>query len=489
VAFARPEKAAHAAAIKSAAPSTDSDRIQARVLRGLTPVVVSDPAVAALTTSDIGPAGPARSVMCIPLVARETALGTLTLILVDSPRVYSAKDLDLAGDIARRAAVAIDHARMYELARQATRARDEVLAVVAHDLKNPLALITLGASTLLSGAPDPDRRQSRRQLEDMRRGAERMALLIHDLVDVRSLEVGQLSLACSVQPAAELLADTAALLQPLAEPKGIVVAIDAAESCHDVMCDRERTLQVLSNLVDNAIKFSPTGASVHMWTEPEDSMVRFSVRDHGPGIDPALLPHVFERRFRGRRTEVQGSGLGLHIAKVIVEAQGGQIRASSIPDAGSVFSFTLPVASAVSGALPACTPSTPATAPEQPVAGTVWVVDDDAEIRDALADILTHAGYAVVLAESGASACEQLQSHASAPSLLLLDAHVRALDDAAPMQAFMQRVRAASIPIVLLSSRDDVARQAETVGAVAHMRKPLQLGRLLQFVASHRKIG
>jgi PAS domain S-box-containing protein len=497
IAFAATHKSIHAAAIKDALRTVDSDCIQASVLRGLSPMLLSDRTTAGLATADIGAAGPARSAMCLPLVARESALGTLTLIMAESGRAYSAKDLDLALDIARRAAVAIDHARLYKLAQQATRMRDEVLAVVAHDLKSPLALITLGVSTLLSAAaPNPDRRKSRRQLEDVRQGAERMRLLIDDLVDVASLQAGRLSVARSVVMVEVLLADTAALLAPLVQSKGLRFTVDTTHSTISVVCDRERTIQVLSNLIDNAIKFSPAGGSVHVWAELEDSMVRFSVRDQGPGIDPALLPHVFERYFRGRPTSVQGSGLGLHIAKVIVEAQDGQIDASSAEDGGCVVSFTLPSASPLAPALPAARDPRPAPA-ESPAsraataqsAAPIWVVDEDPEIREALAEMLSHAGYGLLLADSGSAACEQLQSqsHPKTPSLLLLDVQVRALHGAASMQTLLQLARTAAIPILLMGSRDDVVSQARAIGAAAWMRKPLQLGRLLQLVEVHRR--
>jgi PAS domain S-box-containing protein len=496
IAFSAPHKSTQAAGIGEALRRVDSDCIQASVLRSLSPVLLSDQTTAGLATADIGAAGPARSVMCLPLQSRESALGTLTLITAESGRVYSAKDLGLALDIARRAAVAIEHARLYKLAQQATRMRDEVLAVVAHDLKSPLTLITLGASALLNAAaPHPDRRKSRRQLQDVRRGAERMRLLIDDLVDVASLQAGRLSLSRSVIMVEALLADAESLLGPLVESKGLRFTVDTTNRTDSVVCDRERTMQVLSNLIDNAIKFSPAGGLVRMWAELEDSMVRFSVRDQGPGIDPALLPHVFERSFRGRSTTVQGSGLGLHIAKVIVEAQDGQIHASSAGDGGCVVSFTLPAASPITAVRPAHDPrpapteSLTSRAVTRPSAAPIWVVDEDPEIREALVDMLSHAGYGVVLATGGRAACEQLQrhSHPRTPSLLLLDVQARAADDAASMQTLLQLVGAASIPILLIGSRDDVVSQAETIGAVACMRKPLQLGRLLQLVEAHRR--
>ena len=288
------------------------------------------------------------SSMIVPLTARGRTIGTLAFGVTALARRFNADDLALAEELARRAALAVDNARLYERARQAAALREELVAVVAHDLKNPLSVIQMGATFVLEDLlpPAPDTDAARQQVEVIQRTAERMQRLVHDLLDASALEAGRLVVDPKPERADTLLREAAEAVEALARAKSVDLKVDVPNDSLQVLADRERVLQVFSNLCGNAIKFTPPGGEVRIAVRPseEPGRVAFSVSDNGPGIAPEDQPHVFERFWKGKAAPGTGTGLGLTIAKGIVEAHGGRIRLVSTPGAGTTFSFTLPTA-------------------------------------------------------------------------------------------------------------------------------------------------
>lgn len=285
-----------------------------------------------------------RSMMVLPLSARGHTLGALTLAAAESERRYASSDLDLARDLANRAALAVDNARLYVKAQNAITARDATLALVSHDLKNPLNVILMTTDLLLKRSPNTDRRtKSRKSIETVHRSAERMDRLIRDLLDVASIEAGRFLIEKKPQSAALLVRD-AFEAQGRASAKGLRIESEFPEGDRLVDCDADRIGQVLANLIGNAIKFIDAGGTVTVRVEPRNDEIQFSVTDSGPGIPAPDLPHVFDRFWQAQKTAHMGSGLGLSIAKGIVEAHGGRIGVESEVGAGSRFYFTLPLA-------------------------------------------------------------------------------------------------------------------------------------------------
>ncbi len=284
-----------------------------------------------------------RSLICVPLVTSGKPLGALTLVTSGSGRRFEVADLTLAADLARRAAVVVEHARLFHEAQQATRARDDVLAVVAHDLRNPLNTVSMAVSLMLESTP-PERVQERRQVEIVRRAADRMNRMIQDLLDVKRMESGRLTLDPRPELPAALVHDTIDMLRPLAAGSSIRLDTDLDEDLPPVMADSARIQQVLSNLVGNAVKFTPRAGSITVCAERIDGEVRFAVIDTGPGIPAEQLPHIFGRFWQARTSDRRGIGLGLAIAKGIVEAHNGRIWVESHVGLGSTFYFTLPSA-------------------------------------------------------------------------------------------------------------------------------------------------
>jgi len=266
-------------------------------------------------------------------------------------RRYEREDLRFAEDLARRIALALDNVRLYREAEAAARLRDEVVAIVSHDLRNPLGVVTFSSDVLLrSWAECPERAGERRQLEGIAQAAERMRRLILDLLDVARVDAGSLPVEPAPCPAGPLAAHALELDAALAEERGVTVRSLVPDDAPLVLADRERILQVLSNLLGNAVRFTPPGGAITLRADACEREVRFALEDTGPGIPPDDLPHVFDRFWRGQRSSRSGAGLGLAIARGIVEAHGGRIWAESVPGEGSTFYFTLPRADAGRGA-------------------------------------------------------------------------------------------------------------------------------------------
>jgi signal transduction histidine kinase len=287
------------------------------------------------------------SIIIVPLAARGRVLGSLLLATTrDSERRYTDRDVAIANEVGRRAALAVDHALLYQAAERAGRARAEMVAVVSHDLKNPLATIQMAVSFLLEDLVPDDaaHRLQREQLHAIHRSAERMYRLIHDLLDVAAIEAKQLAVARSPLAVDVLVADALELLRPLAAAKRIALVAEVSSGLPPVAADRERVLQVFSNLGGNALKFTPEDGRVDIRVTVRDAVLEFAVRDSGPGIASEDLAHIFDRFWQLKKTARAGVGLGLAIAKGIIEAHGGGIRVESTPGRGSCFTFTLPVA-------------------------------------------------------------------------------------------------------------------------------------------------
>jgi len=285
----------------------------------------------------------AHSCMILPLVARDAPLGAIELYSSGERRPYSRSDLTRASGVADRAAFAIYNARQYQAAQEATRLRDEVLGVVSHDLRNPLASIRLAAGQLDSEeAQDAEKRERLSHL--ILRSADRAVRLIEDLLDVARMRSGQLTVSTHPIPARSVLLDALELHRSLAESNALAIDIDCEAADADVLADHERVLQVLSNLIGNAIKFTPGGGRIALCAEQVGDEVVFSVRDTGPGIPADQVPFIFDWFWQATRGTRSGAGLGLTISRSIVEAHHGRIWVESDGENGSTFRFTLPLA-------------------------------------------------------------------------------------------------------------------------------------------------
>jgi PAS domain S-box-containing protein len=284
-----------------------------------------------------------RSLLWVPLVGRDRILGGLCLASATPDRQYSAEDVRFAEELARRASLSLENAALYRAAERAIAARDEVLAVVAHDLRNPLSTVTMQAR-LLKNRAEPEGRVQQAS-ERIERAAARMNRLIQDLLDVTRAEAGQLSLDRAELRARDVAADVLEAEKTLAAASSIELQLSVTEQLPNIFADRHRLLQVFENLIGNALKFTRPGGRITVGLVPQAGAVLCYVRDTGEGIPADEVAHLFDRFWQSRRSRDEkraGAGLGLPIVKGIVEAHGGRIWAESAPGEGSTFYFTIP---------------------------------------------------------------------------------------------------------------------------------------------------
>jgi signal transduction histidine kinase len=289
-----------------------------------------------------------KSGMVVPLSAGREIFGAISFI--SSTRHYGPDDLAFAEAVARHIGLAIQNAKLYASSQaaiaardQAIRVRDEVLRVVSHDLRNPVNNIQMTAKILSRTSLSEEKRESMTQI--IIRGAERMNRLIDDLLAVARVREGQ-QIAIDVHPEnpASLMQEACDASSLQARAKSIELRSEPARIIPTVKADRHRILQVLFNLLDNAIKFTPEGGTITVSCDLHDHQVRFAVKDTGRGIEREDLTRIFDLFWQAKRTAHMGSGFGLAIAKAIIEQHGGKIWVESTPGIGTTIFFTLPQA-------------------------------------------------------------------------------------------------------------------------------------------------
>jgi len=285
-----------------------------------------------------------RSSMILPLRAHGQILGVLSCSTTGQRRLGEV-DFDAGKRLADIAALALSNAILYRDSRRATRLRDDVLGVVSHDLRSPLSVISVSTERLLRIAAREHREREAKSLQVILRAARRANRLVEDLLDVARLQGKKIVVAPGEADPAALVADAVETARESARAKEIALEADVEEGLPRVLADPDRLPQVFSNLIGNAIKFSPPGGVVRIGAHQLGNYVRFTVRDMGPGIAPGDLSRVFEPFWQARETGSGGSGLGLAIVKGIVSAHGGRVEAESVLGKGATFAFSLPVVS------------------------------------------------------------------------------------------------------------------------------------------------
>src|SRR3569623_792125 len=265
----------------------------------------------------------------LPLVARDVTLGTLTI-------AGSTTDVAMLEDVAHRLAMALDNALLYRRAERALRLRDDVLAVVSHDLRGPLSTIMLRAQALV-------RRPGVAKLgHSILSVAARMNRLIGALLDASAINAGKLPLAVDMHDVGELVREACEMIHASAAHRGIDLVELALDDGLRVQCDRDRIFQVLVNLLSNALRFTPPSGRISVTYQRREDAVRFAVTDTGCGIPAHQLPHLFEQFWQAPRPASDGNGLGLYIAQGILAAHGRTLTVDSAVDVGASFAFELP---------------------------------------------------------------------------------------------------------------------------------------------------
>ena len=279
-------------------------------------------------------------------------------IALDRVTVIESNEAIVAVEIARRAAIAVENASLYETAQREVQARQDLLSTVSHDLRNPLSTIVMSAQLLQASPPGADRTKP---LEMILRSAHRMNRIIADLLDIASIESGRMTVDLRRHAVAPLVREAVEIHRLFAETKAIRLEGAVTTEGMAVECDPGRVLQVLGNLIGNAIKFTPEGGVVTVRAERRDTEALFSVEDSGPGVPADEVPDIFDRFWQAKKTARLGTGLGLSIAKGLVEAHRGRIWVESTPGKGATFFVAIPLLPA--GAIVAASSTAGSAAP------------------------------------------------------------------------------------------------------------------------------
>jgi PAS domain S-box-containing protein len=415
-----------------------------------------------------------ESFMIVPLVAGGRSFGALSLLSGDPARRYSEADLVVAAELGRRAAYAIDNARLYQQAQEANHAKDEFLATLSHELRTPMTA-TLGWATMLRMS-DISPENFHVAVETIERSTKAQAKLIDEILDVSRIVTGKLELSLApvqLQPVIEAAAEA---IRPTITAKDLRLQFEFSTLTGTPLGDAGRLQQVIWNLLSNAVKFTPSGGSIHVSVdEPAPGLARIVVRDSGQGVPKKFLPFIFER-FRqadGSSTRQHGGlGLGLAIVKNIVELHNGTVSAASEGEGkGAAFTIILPLIDAEATASRRTEAS-----PSLTLAGVdVLLVEDEEDTRLMIAAALRGFGAQVTAVDSAAAAFAAMES--ATPAVVVSDIAMPGEDGC----SFIARLRTGTIerirnvPAVALTAyaRDEDRTRILACGFGYHLSKPV----------------
>lgn len=284
------------------------------------------------------------SYAAIPLLIHDRLIGVLSFVSDVSRRRFEEFDTIFFESVGMRVVLSIENARLYKEAQASIKVREEILAIVSHDLKNPLTAIDM-AGQLLPKIKANDQPKLLVFSEKIRRATDQMQRMIADLMDFSKIQTGKLAIVKHAEKPNAVIAMVFEMMKAQADEKGLKFSLEVSPELPVIQCDKQRIVQALSNLVGNAIKFTENNGHIHISAVESEGCVKFSVADTGPGISEEDLPKVFDRYWQAKRSKSLSAGLGLSITKGIIESHGGKIWVESKLGEGSIFYFMLPVSS------------------------------------------------------------------------------------------------------------------------------------------------
>ncbi|MCA9144183.1 MAG: PAS domain S-box protein [Planctomycetaceae bacterium] len=423
-----------------------------------------------------------HSYMCVPIKAKQTTLGVITFVSGESGRVYGADDLAMAEELSHRAAIAIENARLYQQVREADRRKDEFLAMLAHELRNPLAPIRSGLEIL---AMTPG--QESETIGLMQEQVEHMVRLVDDLLDVSRIMRGKVELRHEPVELATVVRRSVAAVRPRIESHCQQLDISLPEEPIWLDADPVRVVQILENLLNNASKYMDDGGLIELTTERRDQQIVICVRDTGIGIDNELLPNVFELFTQSTRSldRAQGGlGIGLTLVQRLVQLHGGTVSAFSDGEGqGSTFTVCLPTARAPLPTEP------PEAAPLARQPRRIVVVDDNVSAAWLLSKLLKKLGdHDVVVAHDGPSALTAIEQNN--PEIVLLDIGLPGMDGFEVGRRIRDDAAFDNLLLVALTGygQEEDRQKSREAGFDVHLVKPPALDQL-HAVLGHPKLA
>ncbi len=419
---------------------------------------------------DLGP----RSWMVVPLVARERTLGVLSLSMAESGRRYGEGDLAFAQELAHRAALAIDNARLYSAVQEADRRKDEFLAMLAHELRNPLAPIRNATQVLRLVGPSESKLQQAREMID--RQVQHLTRLVDDLLDVSRITRGKITLHQAPVDLAAVVTRAAEMSRPLLEARSHELTLALPTEPVPVHGDAIRLLQVLANLLTNAAKYTPDGGHLRVAVARADGDAVVRVKDNGVGITAELLPRVFDLFTQGDRSLARsegGLGIGLTLVKRLVELHGGTVEVHSDgPGKGSEFAVRLPLLKEQVRSMKDEKEEDLSSSPASPPSRRVLVVDDNLDAAESLAMLLKVEGHETRTAHDGPAALEAAE--AFRPEVIFLDIGLPRMDGYEVARRLRAQPGSAGVLLVALTGygQEEDRRRTEEAGFDAHLVKP-----------------
>ncbi len=422
---------------------------------------------------------PIRGWLAVPLVARDGSRQGLVQLSDRGEGDFSEDDEAILVQLARMASVALENARLYDELRDNDRRKDEFLAMLAHELRNPLSAIT-AAAELLSTHAEPAEVAASASI--VSRQCRHLTRLIEDLLDVARITRGKITLRRQLVDLGQIVRAAVEVVRPGADQKSQTLLLGRGAAAQ-IDGDPTRLEQIVVNLLTNAVKYTDHGGRIEVLQTVDQDWATLTVRDNGVGIPPDMISTIFDLFAQvGRSLDRSqgGLGIGLTIVQRLVALHGGSIVVRSEgPGRGSEFEVRLPLAV---GAAPASTPAPAARRPTRPL--RVLVVDDNQDSARSMALLLRKVGHEVELAFDG---CDGLrQAEAQRPDIVLLDIGLPALSGFEVAQRIRQRSDLAGMGLVAVSGYglDGDRQQAREAGFDAHLLKPVAFDELLQLLAS-----
>jgi PAS domain S-box-containing protein len=428
-----------------------------------------------------------KSYMCVPLKGRGKVLGVVSFVAAESGRRYTRADLVFAEELARRAAVAIENAQLYAELREADRLKDEFLAMLAHELRNPLAPVRNALHVMRQPGANGEMLQQVRDVAE--RQVQHMARLLDDLLDVSRISRGRIELRKEAVDVAAVLSRTVEAVRPLIEERRHELTLSLPAAALRVEADPTRLEQVLTNLLNNAAKYTDPGGHIELTAERTGDEVVIRVGDTGIGIAPEMLPRIFDLFVQAERRldRAQGGiGIGLTLVKKLVELHGGRIEAASGGlGQGSEFVVRL-------SALADERPCEGARTAEQGEAAAlpgrrIVVVDDNQDAADSLALLLRLVGQDVRTAYDGPTGLDQVQ--AFRPDLVFLDIGMPGMDGYEVARRLRQQPDLKDVLLVALTGwgQEEDRRRSREAGFHRHLVKPVEPSALEALLADVTK--